>query len=176
MQRENWAIVKGFDKYMVSDRGRVFSQKNRKILKKICGKDGYEYVVLYDNKISKRIGVHRLVALAFIPRPANKNEVNHKNGIKMDNNVNNLEWTTRSENVKHTFSVLGRKPSGNGGKKGVFNSCSKRVLQIQDNKVIGRYYGCCEASRETGVCRQNISSCCNHKYNTAGGFIWKFED
>ena len=123
-----------------------------------------------------RTVIHRLVALMFIPNPLNKGEVNHKNGIKNDNNVLNLEWSTRSENVKHAFIKLGRKPSGNGGKVGMDNTTSKTVLQIFNHVVIGRYYGCCEASRKTGVCRQSISSCCNMKYKTAGGFLWRFEN
>lgn len=175
MQGKIWKFVSKNNRYIVSDFGEVFSCASRKKLKPIPSPLGYKYVVLYDNRERKRYTIHRLVAEAFVPNLHNKKEINHKNGIKDDNRADNLEWVTRSENMKHSFVVLGRKPSGNGGKVGRDNSSSKVVLQILNGDVIGRFFGCCEASRKTGVCRQSISSCCLGRYRTAGGFEWKFE-
>jgi len=90
--------------YRVYSSGDIFSFKfpNGKHLKQTIGKDGYYFIGLTKNKTQKRFSVARLVALAFIPNPENKPEVNHKNGIKTDNRVENLEWVTRQENDEHS--------------------------------------------------------------------------
>lgn len=80
-----------------------------KELKPRDNKRGYQTVnICIDNK-KKNQYIHRLVAEAFIPNPENKQEVNHKNWIKTDNRVENLEWSTRSENMKHSINQLWNK-------------------------------------------------------------------
>ena len=74
-------------------------------MKQQIDKDGYSYVVLYKNKKRKHFKVHRLVAMAFLKNPKNKPEVNHKQGIKSDNRVTELEWNTTSENVQHAYDT-----------------------------------------------------------------------
>ena len=81
-----------------------------KILKHHSLPVGYRQIRIRYNGIKINRYVHRLVALAWIENPQNKLEVNHKDGIKSNNNYENLEWVTRSENTKHSFRVLGRKP------------------------------------------------------------------
>ena len=84
-------------------------KRKEKILKPYKGSSGYEHIILYKEKSKKTFDLHRLVASSFIPNPENKKEVNHKNGIKTDNRVKNLEWVTRSENLIHRRRVLGMK-------------------------------------------------------------------
>ena len=86
--------------------GRVFPEKT---LKSHINNCGYESVLLTKKGKHKRVYVHRLVAQTFIPNPKKYKTVNHKNGVKADNNVENLEWMSYSQNVKHSFDVLGRK-------------------------------------------------------------------
>ena len=72
-------------------------------------KEGYARVSLFKNGISKKYSVHRLVAIVFIDNKENKSDVNHKDGNKLNNNVNNLEWVSKSENVKHSINILKNK-------------------------------------------------------------------
>ena len=109
-------IPQGKD-YKVSADGRIVSYKSGvpKLLKPIIKSKGYLTVVMYNGTSSKIYFVHVLVALAFIPNPENKPFVNHKNGIKTDNRVENLEWVTQSENILHAFRT-GLKKQARGSK------------------------------------------------------------
>jgi len=107
------------DNYFVSNYGRVMSyfKNNKKILNPIKHHSGYLFV----NINKKKYVIHRLVAILFIDNPLNKKEVNHKNGIKSDNNISNLEWVTASENSKHAYYLKLRKSIDEHKKKIVLN-------------------------------------------------------
>jgi hypothetical protein len=99
MTKEIWKTIATIPNYEVSTLGRVRGSKGI-----LCrGSHKYHSVDLYAN--GKRFSryVHRLVAETFIPNPDNKGEVNHINGVKDDNRVENLQWSTRSENMKHAY-------------------------------------------------------------------------
>ena len=85
--------------------GNVLNIKTKKYLKHQKTSDGYVRVELSNNGTSKKINVHKLVADSFIPNPNNKLFINHKNGIKNDNRITNLEWNTRSENSQHAYDI-----------------------------------------------------------------------
>lgn len=93
-------------KYAVTEEGQIWSYQNNKFLAQTLNKvTGYYYVGLWINNNNKTVPIHRLVAIAFINPVIGKSVVNHKNGIKTDNNVGNLEWVTKSENEDHAIKT-----------------------------------------------------------------------
>jgi hypothetical protein len=113
----NYGKIRSLDRY---DATKQFVSKRvkGKVLVQGIKKNGYLTVMLCKNAIQKRFHVHRLIAQTFIPNPENNPEVNHKNGIKTDNRVQNLEWNTSAENRKHA-------KDNNLMKKGEKHSSSK---------------------------------------------------
>ena len=168
--------IKGYPDYYVTDTGIVYSRKSGRFKRLAQTDDGHGYakVSLCNNTKPKVVKVHRLVAQAFIPNPENKPQINHKNGVRNDNRVENLEWCTNGENSKHSYECLNHKKIW----KGLFgkdNMHSKPVLQIKDNIIIKEFGSACEAARETNLSFGNICSCCRGERKQTGGFQWKYK-
>lgn len=173
-------LINIYGQYYVTEEGDVYSfnyKQTGKIQKLIPKKDGHGYLCVALCKEGKVVykKIHRLVAQAFIPNPENKRTINHINGVRSDNRVENLEWATDSENNKHAFKHLGRKPSMLG-KLGKNCPNSKIVLQISNDKVIREFFGTNEASRATGIAQPSISRCCTGGLKTAGGYQWRYKN
>lgn len=180
--QEVWKDIKGYEGlYQVSSHGRVKSlgnDKNRKekILKGIYNL-GYKQVWLSKNGIEKRYLVHRLVASHFIPNPDNKPQINHINCIRDDNRISNLEWCTQAENNRHELTRINKSESLKGRyvPKGKANCFSKKVVQFNTNgQFIKLWYCLSDIQRETNIKQPNITTCCQGKKETAGGYKWKY--
>ena len=139
---EIWKPVKGFDDYFISNKGRVKSTKHKKpkIRKHSVSNYSTKYpcVVLSKNNKPKCLFVHKLVAQAFIPNTENKPNVNHIDGDKKNNNVNNLEWVTPKENTRHAINngLFVLKEQG-GVKNHMSNINRNDVLDIYNTYMMG---------------------------------------
>ena len=117
-----------FPNYGVTTDGKVYNLKTHKQKKSRIGDQGYEFVTLYKNNKSKRRTVHRLVALQYIPNPDNLPEINHKDGNKLNNIVENLEWCDHSYNIQHVWDT------------GLLTNTEQRVQKLRNyNKEIHKY-------------------------------------
>lgn len=177
MHQEIWKRVEGFHDYEISNHGRVKSYKRNSInlLNENPDSRGYLFVRLRKDDKYTHFFIHRLVALMFIPNLENKPQVNHKDGKKNNNHIDNLEWVTNRENQIHAHEN-GLKVSPMKGMFGSDHNKSKAVIQYsKSGDLIAEYGSIKEAQRMTGIADSNIGSCCRGKYKSAGGFIWKYK-
>lgn len=171
--------VEGFEKlsdiYYIADSGELLSYRNgkRRVLKPMVSSKGY----LKYWRNGKSFSIHQAVAKAFIPNPDKKEQVNHIDGNKANNDVSNLEWVNNLENMRHSWEIGLRKPkkgAENYQWEGSHSNC-KGVRQISlEGTIIGEYASIAIASRESGFKRAGISKACNGVINTYMGCKWEF--
>lgn len=187
---EIWKDIENYNSYQISNFGNVKSKERvvncnhnskrkikERILKPLIDNRGYYVVTIYNvNGKSNPKTVHRLVAQAFIENTNNYPVINHIDGNKQNNNVNNLEWCTQSHNVKEAYRIGLEKPQlTNLNKFGKNNKKAKKIKQIniETNETINYFYGILEAERETGINFRNIHMCLKKKRKSAGGYKWE---
>lgn len=172
--KEIWEDIVDYEGYyQISNLGRIKSLKRKYRKKEIFiktskNKDGYIYVILSKNNISKCFLVHRLVAQTFIPNPNNFPEINHKDENKYNNYVDNLEWCDRKYNIN--YNNLSKRINRINRK-----DLSKQVYQYDlNNNFIKKWESTMEIQRQLKYCNSAISECCNGKRRNAYGYIWKY--
>ena len=156
---EHWKSISGYEEiYEVSDLGRVRSLKHgkEKILKPQKTNNGYLRVDLCKDGKLKHSKVHRLVAEAFIPNPNNLETVNHKDEVKTNNTVSNLEWMSRVDNKRYSANK------------------SVKMFDKSTGELLATFPSTREAERVTGINNGNISTCCNGKIKSSGGYVWRY--
>ena len=179
MNKEIWKDIEGYEGlYQVSNLGRVrsldrtYTQKARSgsvlnhtykgCILKPNNVMGYLQVNLQNHKRRNDQKIHRLVAQTFIPNLENKREVNHIDGDKTNNCVDNLEWVTTSENQLHSYYVLKHN--------------LKPILQYDLNGIfIKEWETIMIASKELNIFGSNITECCRGRRKTAGRYIWRYK-
>lgn len=149
--------------YSVSDDGQVRNDKTNRILSQSTQQD-YKHVTLSIDGKQKRMRVHRLVAEVFLDNPQNKPYVNHKDGNRGNNSVENLEWATPAENTQHAVLT------------GLFVSgVAKPVNQYSlDGQLMMTFPSATEASRQTGTAQEKITMCCKRQRETANDYQWRY--
>lgn len=114
MDLKEFKEIKGYPKYYINKDGKLISLKVNGVtreMKPYKSRNGYRFIKIINEKGEiKHESIHRLVAKTFIPNPQNLSEVNHKDGNRENNCIDNLEWVTRSQNLKHSFEHLGQTP------------------------------------------------------------------
>ena len=165
--KEIWKDVEGYEGlYQVSNLGRVKRITTGRVLKPLKHSNGYLMVKLSKNSIVYTKTIHSLVAQAFIPNPENKPEINHIDENKTNNNVSNLEWMTRKENINH-------------GTRTERMSKTQSIPIITTNIKTGEskeFYGARECARQLGLTHGNITSVLKGRYKQTGGYTFKYKE
>lgn len=191
---EMWKNIEGYEGlYEVSTNGEVrrmrYIGKNRdskykkpKILKQKTTKKGYKQLTLCKDGEKKSFQVHRLVAETFLKKDECRDQVNHMDGCKANNNLSNLEWMTQGENIKHSYDKGFRQPTKHWeGKRGSEHPQSKQVVVLdKGNKFIKMFESilqCRDWLRETvnpKATDSHIVSCCKGERNEHCGYKYKY--
>lgn len=182
---ETWKDIPNYEGlYQASNLGNIKSigYGRPKLLKLVLNKRlGYLYVTLWKDKklLGKR--VHRLIAQTFLENPEEKPEVNHLDGVKINNNVENLEWSTEKENTIHYIKNGLRKYKISEEHRDKINKSNilKRAKTVQqfdkENNLIAEFKSAGEAAKSINIGKGNIINCCNGKLKSARGFLWKYK-
>lgn len=159
--REEWRQMVGHPKFLVSNFGRI-SNKKGKIYATWINHEGYEQVCLCENNHKFVVKVHQEVAKAFIPSVEGKPIINHIDGVKTNNRIENLEWTTYSMNVKHALAIgLAKKPE----------PVRRMVRCVETGEVFESLQ---QAGEKTKAIASHISACCTGERKTTGGLHWEY--
>lgn len=171
---EIWRDIAGYEGYQVSNTGRVRSLNYRRtgqtqVLKPRNNGTGYLQVALCRNGEQKMFLLHRLVAEAFIPNPMNLPQINHRNEVKTDNRVDNLEFCSAkyNQNYGSCRKRIAAKLAG--------GHSAKSVLQFdKSGNLVKTWPSMLEVERQTGFNSVGIFYCCNGKLKSYKGYIWKY--
>ncbi len=167
MNSEIFRPIVGYESlYSVSNIGRVKSHISNRILKPLLRKTGYLEICLYKNKRKKYYLLHRVVAETFLEPIEGANEINHIDGDKTNNCIENIEWSTRKQNLQHAYE--------NGLRKD--DVSPKRIkCYPKDNKSKVIFFNSIyQAARKLKISQGNICMVCKGRRPTASGYIFKY--
>lgn len=178
---ETWKTIEGHEGYEISSYGTVKAKTRQvnyidgrvgifkeKIMKPMLTKKGYHKVHLSSNEkegYRSSYQVHRLVASMFIPNPETKPQVNHKDGNKLNNHVENLEWVTNEENHTHKLENNLYPTTHTPKRVGKFS---------REGNLLETFDSLYSAAQSVGARQWEVSRCANGQRKTFKGFVWKF--
>lgn len=169
--------IPNYSNYGINANFDVINLKSKRVLKISMDRYGYKRVVLSNNGIAKSFLLHRVIAIVFIENKENKPQVNHKNGIKTDNRIENLEWCTCAENIKHAFDT-GLKFISDKNKYlmqiGSKKANSKKVYQYKNGKKVKEFASQTEAALFFKCRQSTISKIIYGVRKSSKGLILKF--
>lgn len=170
---EKWKDIRGFEGlYRVSNTGKVFSIRRNIELKGKIDRYGYKMVVLWNGKNNYRT-VHRLVAEAFVEQKEGCNVVNHLDCNKLNNNADNLEWTTVKENTIHAYQNI--KEYHDRCKALHCLGAEARKIKIDayfNGEYIGSYNGKEKCAKALGISEKTVYNRLHNKYSTRSGYTF----
>lgn len=187
MKKEIWKECYGYPDYEVSTFGNIRSKERirfgrfykprvvkGRILRPARDSDGYRFIGIRKNFVRASNKMSRLIALTFIANPENKPQVNHRNGIRNDDRVENLEWVTGSENIRHSIKTLGRKmyliPAKHRGE----HPSAKPIVQLdmQGNEVA--IFECISDAADLGFTKTKLWAALTGRQKQHGGYKWRY--
>lgn len=171
LEGEEWKIITEFPEYQISSTGRIKYpiRKGKKPYKKRIaygGKsgDGYKVFEFRNNEYKRKIALHRIIAITFIDNPNGYKIVNHKDGNKTNNSIENLEWCSRSQNTQHAYDNN-------------LISGKREIYQLdKNNKIIKKWNTIKEAHQTLKLSRTSINAVLSGRNKTAGGFFWCYKE
>ena len=159
--------------YVVTNDGNLYSTRSGKFLSPNTDKYGYDYFVVSVDSVRYTLKAHRLVAKAFIPNTENKPTVNHKNGIRNDNRVSNLEWATHKEQQADPLTTIKRNRvvarTDYRAMGALCNFGRKRTAVYKNDALVGVYESLKEAAEQNDANVSKASECANGRRKQAGG-------
>lgn len=153
--------------YDITKNGKCINKATGKVKNTFISANGYERVSLWYKGKHKNMSIHRMVAMKYLENPNNYEYINHKDGNKLNNNVNNLEWCTAKENMQHAYK-----------NNLIKNQFKRNVIQYsKEMKQIKRWNSIAEIEKELKINHANIITVCNQNTNRkyAGEYIWRYE-
>lgn len=194
MEKEIWKEIEGFDNYQISNLCRVKNIKFNRLVKPLLDNRGYIMVNLYKEGKMKRLSLHRLIAIAFIPNPENKPCIDHINTDRSDNRIENLRWCTQKENHNNPLSLINHSKAAKGRivseeqkknqsekMKGRYKGNkwgSKKIIQLTlDGNFVREWESIKDAADSLGVSSPAIWNCLNGKSQVKSikGYKWKYK-
>lgn len=162
LPQEEWRIIPDYPEYAVSNKGNIVTLKTGK-LRKFSDHKGYKQCMLRKDGKAYNKFVHRLVANAFLSTPQEGQIIDHINGVRDDNRVENLRWCSQDENLHF--------PLAKEHREHLCKVCSQYNL---DGTYVATYKSSFEAEKITGIKCGSIDNCCKGKKLSCGGFQWEY--
>ncbi len=171
--KEEWQDIADYEEYYeVSNLGNVRNKKSKRILKP-TNRGGYLVVGLCKNSKGKSIAIHRLVATAFIPNPENKPQVNHKDKVRNNNNITNLEWNSVAENNAHRSQGVIQTTNQNVKVWRINKDTNEKLEQYNSIEDAANWLNNNNLSTKPIQFKSGICACISGRYKSSYGFKWE---